>query len=68
MDFLVKHYKNSQAKHAGDPHLSSCIAVSWYVFDKYYAGTDRVTAYGVALLLAPHRRKAYLKRNWSNNW
>ncbi|PVH90755.1 hypothetical protein DM02DRAFT_509751, partial [Periconia macrospinosa] len=39
--------------------------VSWYVFDKYYAATDSVTAYGAALLLAPHRRKSYLDRSWS---
>jgi hypothetical protein len=68
MDFLVKHYKKSSAKYAGSKQLLNCITTSWYVFDKYYAKTDEVAAYGAALLLAPHRRKAYLDRNWQADW
>lgn len=41
---------------------------SWYAFDKYYLKTDDVAAYGTALLLAPHRRKIYLDRNWKPVW
>jgi hypothetical protein len=51
-----------QAKHVANPHLLSAIHTLWYTFDKYYSLTDNVTAY--ALLLAPHRRKAYMARNW----
>ena len=46
--------------------------LGWYTFDKYYSPTlvltDKVTAYAAALLLAPHRRKAYMARNWKNEW
>jgi len=30
--------------------------------------TDKVTAYAAALLLAPHRRKVYMARNWKREW
>jgi len=42
--------------------------ISWYAFDKYYLGTDEVSAYGTALLLAPYRRLLYLERNWKVDW
>lgn len=34
----------------------------------YYSLTDKVVVYGAALLLAPHRRDAYLKREWKTDW
>ena len=33
-----------------------------------YSLTDKVTAHAAALLLAPHRRKAYMARNWKREW
>jgi len=48
--------------------LYQCIATSWYAFDKYYALSDQVSAYGAALLLAPHRRLAYINHVWKPAW
>ena len=33
-----------------------------------YSLTDKVTAHAAALLLAPHRREAYMARNWKREW
>src|ERR1700727_2628233 len=33
-----------------------------------YSLTDKVTAHAAALLLAPHRRKAYMARDWKREW
>src|SRR3984957_19382484 len=33
-----------------------------------YSLTDKVTAHAAALLLAPHRRKPYMARNWNREW
>jgi len=49
------------------------LSTGWYTFDKYhiilsiYSLTDKVTAHAAALLLAPHRRKAYMARDWKRN-
>jgi hypothetical protein len=50
------------------PQLLAAIRTSWYAFEKYYSLTGDVTAYGVALLLAPQRRCQYIERNWKNSW
>jgi len=68
MDFMVEHFKLSLVKYATNKRLCNAIATSWHAFDKYYLKTDSVTAYGAALLLAPHRRKAYIHRNWEEAW
>jgi len=68
MDFMVEHFKTSLEKYATNPKLCDCIRTSWHAFDKYYLKTDEVTAYGAALLLAPHRRKNYITRNWKASW
>jgi len=68
MDFMVEHYKRALEKYATNSKLCDCICTSWHAFDKYYLKTDEVTAYGAALLLAPHRRKAYINCNWKALW
>ena len=68
MDFMVEHFKLSLVKYATNKRLCSAITTSWHAFDKYYLKTDSVTAYGAALLLTPHRRKAYIHRNWKEAW
>lgn len=68
MDFMIEHFKMSLVKYAANSKLCDCIRTSWHAFDKYYLKTDQVTAYGAALLLAPHRRKAYITRNWKASW
>ena len=68
MDFMVEHFRSALQKYATNPKLCDCIRTSWHAFDKYYLKTDEVTAYGAALLLAPHRRKAYIDRNWKASW
>src|SRR6266576_2976196 len=57
MDFMVEHFKMSLKKYAMNLKLCDCICTSWYAFDKYYLKTDKVTAYGAALLLAPYWQK-----------
>jgi hypothetical protein len=42
----------------------TAIRTGWSIFGKYYSFTDKVTVYAAALLLAHHRRKAYMARNW----
>ena len=64
MDFIVEHFKTSLKKYATNPKLCDYIRTSWHAFNKYYLKTDEVTAYGAALLLAPHRQKNYITRNW----
>jgi len=68
MDFIVEHFKSALYKYVTNLKLCNCIQTSWHAFDKYYLKTDKVTAYGAALLLAPHRRKAYIDRNWKATW
>jgi len=63
IDFIVEHFKTSLKKYATNLKLCDCIRTSWHAFNKYYLKTDEVTAYGAALLLAPHRRKNYITRN-----
>jgi len=67
-DFMVEHFKLSLVKYATNQRLCDAITTSWHAFDKYYLKTDSVTVYGAALLLAPHRRKAYIHRNWEEAW
>jgi len=55
-------------KYRSNKTLYHCIETSWHAFDKYYSLSDRVAAYGTALLLAPHRRLAYISRNWKPSW
>ena len=64
IDFIVEHFKISLKKYAINPKLYNYIRTSWHAFNKYYLKTDEVTAYGAALLLAPHWRKNYITRNW----
>ena len=54
MDFIVKYFKISFKKYAINLKLCDYIRTSWHAFNKYYFKTDKVTAYGVALLLAPY--------------
>jgi hypothetical protein len=54
IDFIVEHFKLSLVKYATNKRLCNAIATSWHAFNKYYLKTDSVTAYGAALLLAPH--------------
>jgi len=68
MDFIVEHFKISLEKYATNPKLYNCIYTSWHTFNKYYLKTDKVTTYGAALLLAPHRQKNYITRNWKASW
>jgi hypothetical protein len=68
MDFIVEHFKLALQKYVTNQKLCDCIRTSWHAFNKYYLKTDEVTAYGAALLLAPHRRKAYIDRNWKPAW
>ncbi|KAF2257919.1 hypothetical protein CC78DRAFT_480791, partial [Lojkania enalia] len=68
IDFLITYYTQSKEKYASSPKLQNCIMTSWYMFDKYYALIADVAAYAAALLLAPHRRLAYLKRKWKLKW
>ena len=55
---MVEYYKRALKKYATNLKLCDCIRTSQYAFNKYYLKTDRVTAYGAALLLAPYWRKA----------
>ena len=68
MDFMVEHFESALQKYSTNAKLCDCIRASWHAFDKYYLKTDEVAAYGAALLLAPHRRKAYINRNWKATW
>ena len=54
MDFIVEYFKIFFKKYAINPKLCDYIHTSWHAFDKYYFKTDEVTAYSIALLLAPH--------------
>jgi len=54
MDFIVEHFKTSLKKYAINPKLCNYIHTSWHAFNKYYLKTDKVTTYGVALLLVPY--------------
>jgi len=54
MDFIVEYFKMFFKKYATNLKLCDYIYTSWHAFNKYYLKTDEVTAYGVALLLAPY--------------
>ena len=54
MDFIVKHYKRALKKYATNLKLYDYIRTSWHAFNKYYLKTNKVTAYGAALLLTPY--------------
>ena len=66
--YRFTNYYCLQAKHVANPHLLSAVRTGWYTFDKYYSLTDKVTAHAAALLLAPHRRKAYLYGKELEEW
>ena len=55
IDFIVEYFKTSLKKYAMNLKLYDYIRTSWHAFNKYYLKIDEVTAYGVALLLAPYR-------------
>ena len=63
IDFIVEYFKLSLVKYATNKRLCDAITTSWHAFNKYYLKTDSITAYGAALLLAPYRRKVYIRRN-----
>jgi hypothetical protein len=54
IDFIVEHYKRALKKYTTNLKLCNYIRTSWHAFNKYYLKTNEVTAYGAALLLAPH--------------
>ena len=54
MDFIIQYFKKSLEKYAMNLRLCDCIRTSWHAFNKYYFKTDKVTAYGAALLLTPY--------------
>ena len=63
IDFIIKYFKISFKKCAINLKLYNYIYTSWHTFNKYYLKTDKVTAYSIALLLAPYWQKNYITCN-----
>ena len=44
------------------------IEMGWFILNKYYALTDTVPAYTMAILLDPRLRAKYITKNWPSEW
>jgi hypothetical protein len=53
IDFLLYHFKQSEANHSAYLPFLTTINTSWYTFNKYYEKIDKVPAYVVTILLHP---------------
>ncbi|KAK4981278.1 hypothetical protein LTR66_010117 [Elasticomyces elasticus] len=57
MDSLVTHYKAAFESR----ELIEAVTTSWFLFDKYYKGSNESAAYAAAILLHPTLRLQYVK-------
>jgi hypothetical protein len=62
IDFLIKHYEDSERKFTSKAALLAAINTSWIAFNKYYELLDDMPVYAAAVLLYPGYRKAYIDK------
>ncbi|KAK4980823.1 hypothetical protein LTR66_010340 [Elasticomyces elasticus] len=65
MDYLIKHIKQCQQKHAGNTNLSSSLLTCWFTFNKYHNVTDETPVYATAIALYPSLKEPFDK-NWQH--
>jgi len=68
IDFLIKHYEDSERKFTSKAALLAAINTSWIAFNKYYELSDDVPVHAAAVLLHPGYRKAYMDKVWKKRW
>ncbi|KAM0724076.1 hypothetical protein Q7P37_000256 [Cladosporium fusiforme] len=68
IDFLIKHYEDSERKFTSKKALLAAINTSWIAFNKYYELSDDVSVHAAAVLLHPRYRKAYMDKVWKKHW
>ena len=68
IDFLIKHYGDSERKFTSKAALLGAVNTSWIAFNKYYELSDDVPVHAAAVLLHPGYRKAYMDKVWKKRW
>jgi hypothetical protein len=68
IDFLIKHYEDSERQFTSKAALLAAINTSWIAFNKYYELSDDVPVHAAAVLLHPGYRKAYMDKVWKKRW
>lgn len=68
IDFLIKHYEDSERRFTSKAALLAAINTSWIAFNKYYELSDDVPVHAAAVLLHPGCRKAYMDKVWKRRW
>ncbi|KAI6788131.1 hypothetical protein KC361_g9215 [Hortaea werneckii] len=68
IDFLIKHYEDSERRFTSKAALLAAVNTSWIAFNKYYELSDDVPVHSAAVLLHPGYRKAYMDKVWKKRW
>jgi hypothetical protein len=68
IDFLIKHYEDSEGEFTSKAALLAAINTSWIAFNKYYELSDDVPVHAAAVLLRPGYCKAYMDKVWKKRW
>lgn len=68
IDFLIKHYEDSERRFTSKAALLAAVNTSWIAFNKYYELSDDVPVHAAAVLLHPGYRKAYMDKVWNKRW